>query len=64
MARLAQKNTNLVENLKEINYRFHTYRDTTMVNMFVFSFFIIIQQVSGIQLLILWLLIIKCNVNF
>jgi hypothetical protein len=26
--------------------------------------YIIIQQVSGIQLLILWLLIIKCNVNF
>ena len=24
MARLARKNTNLVENLKEINYRFHT----------------------------------------
>ena len=26
MARQARKNTNLVENLKEINYRFHTYR--------------------------------------
>jgi hypothetical protein len=24
MARYARKNTNLVENLKEINYRFHT----------------------------------------
>jgi hypothetical protein len=26
MARSARKNTNLVENLKEINYRFHTIR--------------------------------------
>jgi hypothetical protein len=25
MARSARKNTNLVENLKEINYRFHTF---------------------------------------
>ena len=27
---MARKNTNLVENVKEINYRFHTFRSTTV----------------------------------
>jgi hypothetical protein len=32
MARQARKNTNLVENVKEINYRFHTSSKRTTIN--------------------------------